>query len=58
VFENGAVARLWQEHRDGTRDHRHRLWSLVMLELWFREFADGTGSGRSARRPAAAGVAA
>jgi hypothetical protein len=56
VFENGAVARLWQEHRDGTRDHRHRLWSLVMLELWFREFADGPG--RSARRPAAAGVAA
>ena len=21
-------------------DHRHRLWSLVMLELWFRQFVD------------------
>jgi hypothetical protein len=24
------------------RDHRHRLWSLVMLELWFRQYVDGT----------------
>ena len=27
---------------DGRQDHRHRLWSLVMLELWFRQFADGS----------------
>jgi asparagine synthase (glutamine-hydrolysing) len=41
VFNHDVVARLWREHRDGVRDHRHRLWSLVMLELWFRQFADG-----------------
>jgi hypothetical protein len=34
--------RVWREHRDGRRDHRHRLWSLVMLELWFRQFVDGS----------------
>ena len=41
VFDAQTVARIWQEHRSGARDHRHRLWSLVMLELWFRRFVDG-----------------
>jgi asparagine synthase (glutamine-hydrolysing) len=41
VFDDRAVAAIWREHRDGRRDHRHRLWSLVMLELWFRQFVDG-----------------
>jgi asparagine synthase (glutamine-hydrolysing) len=56
IFDDRSVSRLWTEHRDGTADHRHRLWSLVMLELWFREFADDAGHG--ARQRAAAGVAA
>jgi asparagine synthase (glutamine-hydrolysing) len=56
IFDERSVARLWREHRDGTIDHRHRLWSLVMLELWFRTYADG--SGRGARQRTAAGVAA
>jgi asparagine synthase (glutamine-hydrolysing) len=51
VFDERAVARIWREHREGVRDHRHRLWSLVMLELWFRQFFDAV-------RPAQAGVAA
>jgi asparagine synthase (glutamine-hydrolysing) len=42
LFQPSAVARLWHEHQSGRRDHRHRLWSLLMLELWFRQFADGT----------------
>jgi asparagine synthase (glutamine-hydrolysing) len=46
IFENRAVTTLWQQHRDGQQDHRHRLWSLVMLELWFRQFADGQASQR------------
>jgi asparagine synthase (glutamine-hydrolysing) len=41
VFEQRAIARMWREHRDGTHDHRHRVWSLLMLELWFRQFVDG-----------------
>ncbi len=56
IFDDRAVARLWREHRNGANDHRHRLWSLVMLELWFREYADGSGHG--ARQRATAGVAA
>jgi asparagine synthase (glutamine-hydrolysing) len=42
VFDDRAVAHIWREHRDGRQDHRHRLWSLVMLELWFRQFVDGS----------------
>jgi len=53
IFDQTTLARIWREHRDGSRDHRHRLWSVLMLELWFRQFADGP-----VQRPAAAGVAA
>jgi asparagine synthase (glutamine-hydrolysing) len=53
IFDHRAVAALWREHRTGLRDHRHRLWSLVMLELWFRRFADGP-----TRRPSFEEVAA
>jgi asparagine synthase (glutamine-hydrolysing) len=48
LFRPATIAKFWQEHQQGRRDHCHRLWSLVMLELWFRQFADG------ARRAAAA----
>ncbi len=41
IFNTRVVAQLWDEHRAGWCDHGHRLWSLVMLELWFREFVDG-----------------
>jgi len=41
IFDHSAVAVLWREHREGVRDHCHRVWSLMMLELWFRRFADG-----------------
>ncbi|HEY6360379.1 MAG TPA: hypothetical protein VIX63_04705 [Vicinamibacterales bacterium] len=27
-------------------DHAHRLWSLPMPELWFREFIDGDAAGQ------------
>jgi asparagine synthase (glutamine-hydrolysing) len=43
VFDQHAVGRLWRERQTGARDHRYRLWSLVMLELWFRQFVDGAG---------------
>ncbi len=36
LFRAEAVERLVQEHVAGVRDHAYRLWSLLMLELWFR----------------------
>jgi asparagine synthase (glutamine-hydrolysing) len=42
IFDAPQVTQLWNEHRSGRRDHGHRIWSLVMLELWFRQFVDGS----------------
>ncbi len=39
-FESEAVARLLDEHAAGRADHGHRLWTLVMLELWQRAHID------------------
>ncbi len=35
-FRPEAVERLLGEHERGRADHGHRLWTLVMLELWLR----------------------
>jgi asparagine synthase (glutamine-hydrolysing) len=35
---------LLDEHERGRRDHSMGLWSLVMLELWHRQFLDQGGS--------------
>jgi asparagine synthase (glutamine-hydrolysing) len=35
-----AVKRLLDEHVSGRADHGHRLWCLVMLELWQRVHVD------------------
>lgn len=40
IFDHQEVSRIWEEHRTGRGDHPHRLWQLVMLELWFRQFID------------------
>jgi asparagine synthase (glutamine-hydrolysing) len=53
IFDDRTVSALWREHREGRQDHRHRLWSLVMLELWFRQFVDG-----SAQKPGSVEAAA
>jgi asparagine synthase (glutamine-hydrolysing) len=50
LFNAGEVTRLWNDHRSGHADHCHRIWQLIMLELWFREFIDkGDTSGARAR---------
>jgi len=36
-----AVARLLAEHAAGKQDHGHRLWCLLVLELWQRTWIDG-----------------
>ena len=39
-FRPGTVARLLDDHESGRRDHGHRLWCLLMLELWVREHVE------------------
>jgi asparagine synthase (glutamine-hydrolysing) len=34
------VTQLFTDHLDGRMDHTHRLWSLLVLEYWHREFLD------------------
>jgi asparagine synthase (glutamine-hydrolysing) len=36
------VDRVLHEHLSGTRDHSLRLWQLLVLELWQRQYADTT----------------
>jgi asparagine synthase (glutamine-hydrolysing) len=40
LIEPRFLARLVDEHRTGRRDWSARLWALLFLELWFREFID------------------
>jgi asparagine synthase (glutamine-hydrolysing) len=46
LFLPDSVRNLVAEHVEGRREHGHRLWALVMLELWFRNHIDG-----SSKRP-------
>jgi asparagine synthase (glutamine-hydrolysing) len=39
-FRMDAVRRLLDEHESGRADHGHRLWCLLMLELWMREHVE------------------
>src|SRR5262245_38135820 len=41
IVSRPALRRIWDEHRAARVDHSQRLWSLLMLEFWFREFIDG-----------------
>ena len=45
LFNDAEVRRIWDDHRTRKADHPHRLWQMVMLELWFRTFIDAGGAG-------------
>jgi asparagine synthase (glutamine-hydrolysing) len=53
-FRPAAVERLLQEHASGAFDHGHRLWALLCLELWHRQWFDQS----SARRTVSSAVLA
>ena len=40
LFDQGFIAKMIQEQMTGRRDWSNRLWALLFLELWFREFID------------------
>jgi asparagine synthase (glutamine-hydrolysing) len=39
-FRPDTISRLLGEHESGRADHGHRLWCLLMLELWLREHVE------------------
>jgi len=39
-FKPEVVQKLVESHVRGERDHSHRLWTLLMLELWLQRFID------------------
>jgi len=41
-FQPQAVAQLLEAHQQRRAEHSHRLWALLMLELWHRQWADGS----------------
>jgi asparagine synthase (glutamine-hydrolysing) len=43
LFRVDSVARLRAEHGAGQRSHADRLWTLMMAELWLREYLDRGG---------------
>jgi asparagine synthase (glutamine-hydrolysing) len=40
-FQPEALKKLAEDHRAGRADHGDRLWLLINLELWNRQFLDG-----------------
>jgi asparagine synthase (glutamine-hydrolysing) len=40
LFKPEMVLQFVDQHVGGKSDHSHRLWSLLMLELWFQRFID------------------
>lgn len=40
-FNSLFLHRIMNEHRRGRRDHNYIIWTLMVLEMWFREFIDG-----------------
>ena len=40
LFRHEVVESLVDEHQRGDFDHAYRLWALLVLELWFREWVD------------------
>ncbi len=40
LFKPEAVRYMVDQHTEGRQDFAHQLWSLLMLELWYRRFID------------------
>ncbi|MSR76727.1 MAG: asparagine synthase (glutamine-hydrolyzing) [Candidatus Omnitrophica bacterium] len=39
-FNSSEIHRIWAQHQSGEAQNGHRLWSLLMFELWHRTFID------------------
>jgi asparagine synthase (glutamine-hydrolysing) len=45
TFRPEYLNRIMDEHRAGKRDNSAMIWRLMILELWYREWVDGAGTG-------------
>ncbi len=41
-FRPEAVRALWEAHQSGRANHAHRLWALLVFEVWFRTWMVGS----------------
>ena len=53
LFKSGYAQRLLSEHDRGVFDHRTRIWAMLMLELWYRTWADPPAGAEITARAAA-----
>jgi asparagine synthase (glutamine-hydrolysing) len=44
IVSRVALRRIWDDHCTGRHDQASQLWSLLMLEFWFRQCIDGTAA--------------
>jgi len=54
-FNPKGVRRILDEHFQGRRDHSPRIWRLLMLELWHRNFLEPLAARRTAGETSAVG---
>ncbi|HXZ43247.1 MAG TPA: asparagine synthase C-terminal domain-containing protein, partial [archaeon] len=40
-FRPETVRTLWEGHQSSRENHAHRLWALLVFEVWFRTWMDG-----------------
>jgi len=40
-FNTECLNRIMNEHRCGRRDHSYIIWTMMVLEMWYRELIDG-----------------
>ena len=45
-LRSDVIARIWQEHQSGARDHHARLWPVLMLACWARSTFPSADSAR------------
>ena len=40
IFKVDFLQHIMAEHKSGRRDNSHIIWTMMVLEMWFREFID------------------
>ncbi len=44
IFNPVFVLNILREHETGREDRGHIIWTMMVLEMWFREYIDGSSS--------------